>query len=152
MKPTSTELNVGALFLRLLIGSLFIAHLYWKFFVLPGGVHQWFDGLQKNYPTFVPVYVLTAEFAGALLIIPGVWSRYVALYTVPMMIGASEFWLSRKGFFFVGAGAELPLVWLALLVLQAIVGDGAYALARSPDWRALASRLRATARADEIHP
>ena len=33
----------------------------------------------------------------------------------PMMIGAAQFWLVRKGFYFTKAGAELPLVWLALL-------------------------------------
>jgi putative oxidoreductase len=28
----------GALLLRVLLGFLFWAHLYWKFFVLPGGL------------------------------------------------------------------------------------------------------------------
>jgi hypothetical protein len=28
----------GAFLLRLLLGTLFIAHLYWKFAVLPGGI------------------------------------------------------------------------------------------------------------------
>jgi putative oxidoreductase len=130
-----------ALFLlRLLIGALFIAHLYWKLAVLPGGVPAWRDGLiRSGYPSFVPYYVLSAEFAGALLIIPGVFARYVALYAIPMMIGAAQFWLVRNGFYFTKAGAELPLVWLALLGIQAIAGDGPYALVRSPEWRGLAA-------------
>jgi putative oxidoreductase len=124
----------GAFLLRLLIGSLFIAHLYWKFAVLPGGLGAWWEGLVRNgYPEFVPAYVLSAEFAGALLLIPGVLVRYVALYAIPMMIGASQFWLVRKGFYFTKAGAELPLVWLGLLCVQVILGDGRYALVRSPD-------------------
>ena len=132
----------AAFLLRLLLGSLFIAHLYWKFAVLPGGVATWWSNLANNgYPSFVAAYVLSAEFAGALLLIPGIFARYVALYCVPMMIGAAQFWLARKGFYFTTAGAELPLVWLALLVIQSVAGDGACAVLRSPDWRDLATRL-----------
>ena len=132
----------AAFLLRLLLGSLFIAHLYWKLAVLPGGVEAWWSNLDRNgYPSFVPAYVLSAEFAGALLLIPGVFARYVALYAVPMMIGAAQFWLVRKGFYFTSAGAELPLVWLALLVIQSVAGDGSFAVLRSPDWRDLAKRI-----------
>ena len=126
----------AALLIRLLLGSLFIAHLYWKFAIFPGGAGAWWDNLVKaGYPAFVPAYVLSAEFAGALLLIPGVMTRYVALYAMPMMLGAAHFWLVRNGFFFTKAGAELPLVWLALLGVQAVAGDGLFAAARSPDPR-----------------
>ena len=148
MENQSAELKLGALLLRLLIGSLFIAHLYWKFSLLPGGAQAWWGALVKSgYPAFVPAYVLSAEFAGAVLLIPGVLSRYVALYAMPMMLGAAEFWLVRKGFYFTKGGAELPLVWLALLCLQVVLGDGAYALAPSPDWRFFAGRLGVPVRA-----
>lgn len=148
MEPQPTALKLGPLFLRLLIGSLFIAHLYWKFCLLPGGLQAWWGGLIKSgYPTVVPAYVLSAEFAGALLLIPGVLSRYAALYAMPMMVGAAQFWLVRKGFYFTKGGAELPLVWLALLGLQVLVGDGSYALVRSPDWRVFAGGLSAPKRA-----
>lgn len=134
--------QLGVMLLRLLLGGLFIAHLYWKFAVLPGGVETWWGNLLKaGYPAFVPAYVLSAEIAGALLLIPGVLTRYVALYAAPMMIGAAQFWLVRKGFYFTRAGAELPLVWLALLGIQAVAGDGAYALVRSPSPRTLLERV-----------
>jgi putative oxidoreductase len=135
--------KLEALLLRLLLGGLFIAHLYWKIAVLPGGIGAWWINLQRaGYPAFVPAYVLSAEIAGALLLIPGVFARYVALYAMPMMIGAAQFWTVRKGFYFTAAGSELPLVWTALLGIQAVAADGPYALAPSPDWRALAGRLR----------
>jgi len=119
--------------LRLLLGVLFIAHLYWKFAVLPGGLQAWWSGLLKiGYPAFVPAYVLSAELVGATLLIPGVFTRYAALYAMPMMAGAAQFWLVRKGFYFTGGGAELPLVWLALLGLQVLLGDGRWALVASP--------------------
>src|SRR5882757_9164687 len=122
---TFTLRDYAPLMLRVLLGALFIAHLYWKFAVLPGGIHAWWAGLLKNgYPAFVPVYVLSAEFLAALLLIPGIFVRYVALYAMPMMVGAAQYWLTRKGFYFTGAGAEMPLAWLALLGLQAMLGDG----------------------------
>ena len=125
----------AALLIRLLLGALFIAHLYWKFMIFPGGLEAWWGNLRSaGYPAFVPAYVLSAEL-GALLLIPGVLTRYVALYAMPMMLGAAHFWTVRKGFFFTKAGAELPLVWLALLGIQAVAGDGPLAAVRSPDPR-----------------
>ena len=131
----------AALLLRILLGVLFIAHLYWKFTILPGGIHAWWVNLLKQgYPAFVPVYVLTAEFAAAVCLIPGIFTRYVALYAMPMMLGAAQYWLVRKGLWFTLGGAELPLVWLALLGLQVAAGDGAYALVKSPDVQSFLKR------------
>lgn len=125
-----------ALVLRVLLGALFIAHLYWKLAILPGGLGTWWNNLlASGYPGFVPAYVLSTEIAGALLLIPGVLTRYVALYAMPMMAGAAHFWLVRKGFYFTQGGAELPLVWMALLGLQVVAGDGGFALVKSPDPR-----------------
>lgn len=135
--------DYGAVLLRLMLGALFIAHLYWKLALIPGGIGGWYASLlHKGYPWFVPVYVLSAEIAGALLLIPGVLTRWVALYAVPMLIGAAQFWLARTGFYFTAAGAELPLVWLALLLIQAVLGDGAFALVPSSSLGAAARRLR----------
>lgn len=148
---TRTSEARGVFLLRLLLGILFIAHLYWKVAVLPGGLEAWWGNLLKaGYPAVVPAYVLSAELAGALLLVPGVLTRYVALYATPMMIGAAQFWLVRNGFYFTKAGAELPLVWLALLALQAIMGDGSYALVRSPGWHDLLARMGLAARAVQV--
>jgi len=123
----------GVLLLRVSLGLLFWAHLYWKFFVLPGGLTQWWGSFSTNgYPWFVPWYVISAEFVGALLLIPGTYARWASLYAVQLMIGAAQFWLVRKGFFFTSAGCELPIVWTILLVVQALLGDGPYALKPSP--------------------
>jgi putative oxidoreductase len=109
----------AALFLRLTLGSLFIAHRYWKFALLPGGFERWWSGLEANgYRWFVPTYVVSAEFAGALLLIPGIYTRWVSLYAIPLMIGATHFWAIRKGFYFTAAGCELPVVWAAMLIVQ----------------------------------
>jgi putative oxidoreductase len=123
----------GALLLRLSLGFFAIAHLYWKFFILPGGLDGWWNNLNNNgYPNWVVLYVLSGEFAGALLLIPGIFSRYVALYAAPLMMGAVQYWLVRKGFFFTAAGAEFPILWTIGMLTLALVGDGAYAMVPSP--------------------
>lgn len=119
----------GALLLRLSLGVLFWAHLYWKFFVLPGGLAQWWGNFASNeYPWFVPWYAISAEFVGALLLILGIYARWASLYTVPLMIGAAHFWLVCKGFYFTAASCELPILWTIMLLVQALLGDRPYAL------------------------
>jgi putative oxidoreductase len=123
----------AALFLRLTLGYLAIAHLYWKFYIREDGLAGWWANLNTNgYPDFVVWYVLTAEFAGAIMLIPGIFTRWVALFCVPLMMAAAQYWLVRRGFFFTAAGAELPILWTVGLLVQAGLGDGAYALKASP--------------------
>jgi len=118
----------AALLLRVMLGALFIAHLYWKIFVLEGGIARWWGDFATNgYPWFVPYYIISAELVGALCLIPGLYTRWVALYAVPMMIGAAHFWSVRKGFYFAAAGSELPVVWSIMLIVQALLGDGIWA-------------------------
>ena len=136
----------AALLLRMTLGALAIAHVYWKFYVLPGGLDAWWQNLNtQGYPDWVVYYVLSGEIAGALLLIPGVWTRWVALYCLPLMLGAAQYWIVRKGFFFVAAGAEMPLLWSVALVTQAMLGDGAYALVPSPRFPFIKSRSAAHA-------
>ena len=116
----------AALLLRVTLGSLFIAHLYWKFAILPGGLNTWWSNFAANgYPSITPMVLHIGEFLGAILLIPGIWTRWIALYTLPLVVGAAHFWAIRKGFFFVGAGSELPVVWSVMLAVQFLLGDGA---------------------------
>ena len=100
--------------------------------VLPGGLNTWWSSFAANgYPSITPWYCISAEFVGAAFLIPGIWTRWVALYALPLITGAAHFWAIRKGVFFVGAGSELPVVWSIMLVVQALLGDGPYALVPS---------------------
>jgi putative oxidoreductase len=122
----------AALLLRVTLGVLFIAHLYWKFALLPGGLAHWWANFAVNgYPWFVPYYAISAEFVGALFLIPGLYTRWAALYALPLMIGAAQFWGVRKGFYFTAAGCELPIAWSLMLIIQAMLGDGIWALKSS---------------------
>jgi len=136
----------AALLLRCTLGYLFIAHLYFKFYVRDGGFVGWWANLNNNgYPDWVVTYVVVAETLGALLLIPGIAVRWVALLCVPLMIGAAQYWMARTGFFFTVAGAELPILWTIALLVQAGLRDGAYALVRSPEFPFVSSRRRLAA-------
>ena len=117
----------------LLIGAFAIAHIYWKFFVLPGGLDGWWTNLNNNgYPNWVVLYVLSGEFLGAVCLIPGIYARWVALYALPLILGAAQYWIVRKGYWFTIGGAELPTLWALGLIVLAGLGDGAFALLPSP--------------------
>jgi putative oxidoreductase len=122
----------AALLSRLTLGLLFSAHIYWKFAILDGGIDTWWAKFAQNdYPSITPWYCISAEFVGAFCLIPGILTRWAALYALPLLVGAAQFWSVRKGFYFTGAGAELPVVWSVLLVIQVLLGDGPYAVAPS---------------------
>ena len=119
----------AALLLRVSLSLLFIAHLYWKFTVLDGGLQKWWSNFTGNgYPKFVPYYALSAEILGALLLIPGIYTSWVSLYAIPLMLGAGHYWQVRNGFFFTKSGSELPFLWAIMLMVQSILGDGAFAV------------------------
>jgi putative oxidoreductase len=121
------------LLLRVTLGLLAIIHIYWKFYILDGGFDAWWNNLNNvGYPNWVVIYVLSGEFIAAICLIPGIYARWVALYSVPLMVGASLYWIPRTGFFFASAGAEMPILWTIALVVFVGLGDGAYAWKRSP--------------------
>ena len=71
--------SFAALLLRVSLGLLFIAHLYWKFAKHDGGVARWLSNLRANgYFWFVAYYALSAEILGAALLIPGIYTRWSA--------------------------------------------------------------------------
>jgi putative oxidoreductase len=117
----------AALVLRLSLAFLFFAHLYRKFAVT--GFDTWCSGMVKaGYPDWVISYTLAAEFAGAVLLLLGVYSRYVSMLVLPVLIAITYHQAIRKGFWFSDGGAEFPLAWTFMLCAQALLGNGAYAL------------------------
>jgi putative oxidoreductase len=127
----------AALLLRLAVGALFILHIYRKFFIT--GIDAWWANLAHNgYPSVVMIYVLLAEFFAAVALPLGLWTRWASVLAMPLIAGASYFWLVRKGFWFGDAGAEFPILWLIALLVLALLGDGALALR----WPRRSARLR----------
>ena len=121
----------GAFLLRVSLGMLFLAHGLLKVMVFtPAGTVQFFEIL--GYPGWLAYVVMAGEIAGGLMLIAGVMTRWVALALVPILIGATLSHLPN-GWLFSSAngGWEFPALWTVLLGVQALLGDGAYALCGS---------------------
>jgi len=117
----------AALVLRLSLAFFFLAHLYRKFAVT--GYDNWWSCMQKaGYADWVSAYTLGAEFAGAILLLLGVYTRYVSVLVLPVLIAITYHHAIRKGFWFSDGGAEFALAWTFMLCVQVLLGDGAYAL------------------------
>ena len=73
-------------------------------------------------------YTVAAETAGALLLLLGIYTRTVSLLALPVLIAVTYHWATRRGFWFGDGGAEFPLAWTLMLIGQALLGDGAFAV------------------------
>lgn len=118
----------AALLLRLSLGTLFVAHALLKLFVftLPGTA-QFFQSL--GLPGVLGYATFAAELVGGVLLLLGIGTRWVALALVPIMLGAT--WAhAGNGWVFSApnGGWEYPVFWTVTLFVQALLGDGAYAL------------------------
>ena len=123
----------GATLLRATLGGLFLAHAGLKYFVFtPAGTAQFFESV--GIPGGLAYVVLVAEVAGGLALILGIYTRITALALVPILLGAIISVHASAGFFFSNAngGWEFPAVWAVALVVQALIGDGAFALRPTP--------------------
>jgi len=117
-----------ALLLRLTLGAMFIAHALLKLvvFTLPGTV-QFFETL--GYPGFLAYVVFSAELAGGALLVLGVYTRWVALALIPILIGAALVHVPNGWVFSApNGGWEYPVFLVIASVVQALLGDGALAL------------------------
>ncbi len=119
----------AALLLRVSLAALFFAHAGLKLFVLtPSGTAKFFGSL--GMPPGLAYVVMTAEVLAAVALLLGVWTRVVALLATPILLGAIFTVHGGAGFFFTNphGGWEFPAFWTVALVVQALLGDGAYAL------------------------
>jgi putative oxidoreductase len=119
----------AALVMRLSLGVMFVAHALLKLavFTLPGTA-QFFQSIGLPGPLAYAVFA--AELVGGLLLIAGVGTRWVAIALLPVLLGAT--WAhAGNGWVFSApkGGWEYPAFLAAATVVQALLGNGAYALA-----------------------
>jgi putative oxidoreductase len=122
----------AALLLRLSLGGLFLAHAGLKLFVFtPAGTAKFFGSI--GLPPALAYFTIAVEITGAVALILGIWTRVVAIALTPILLGAIFTVHGSAGFFFSNAngGWEYPAFWTIALVVQALLGDGAYALRAS---------------------
>src|SRR5512136_1006195 len=82
-----TRTDLGAFVLRVTLGVMFVSHALLKYFVftLPGTV-QFFGSL--GLPPALAYLTFGAELVGGTLLLLGVYSRYVSIALIPILIGA----------------------------------------------------------------
>jgi putative oxidoreductase len=125
----------GMLILRICFGIMFIAHCMLNGLFEIRATVAVFKSI--GLPGWLPYFVITVEFAGAVALILGIWPRIVALLLIPMIIATIVKVHGRNGWLFTnkGGGWEYPAFWAAALLVQFLVGDGAWVLVPSPSFQ-----------------
>jgi putative oxidoreductase len=122
--------DFAATILRVTMGVLFLTHVWMKLVLFtPAGTVAFFESL--GLPGFMAYVVIVAELLGGVALILGLWSRWVSLALLPILLGSIyPHW--SAGFFFSnpGGGWEFPAFWSVALIVQALLGNGAFALGR----------------------
>jgi putative oxidoreductase len=78
--------DLAATILRVSMGVLFLAHAWLKLVIFtPAGTAGFFESL--GFRGFLAYLVIAAELGGGIALILGVWSRWVALALVPILLG-----------------------------------------------------------------
>lgn len=119
----------AALLLRVSLGALLLAHgLLLKVFTFGiAGTAGYFESI--GYPALFAYLVIAGEILGGIALILGVWTRWVALLAVPILIGATLQHVPNGWLFSTAQGGwEFPAFWTVALLVQALLGDGAHAL------------------------
>lgn len=132
--------DVSLLILRATLGVVVLAHGVQKLF-------GWFDGYgytatmdfftqQIGLPAPLAFLTIIAETLGMLLLIAGVFGRYLAASVIAIMLGAIFTVHASNGFFMnwdgnqPGEGFEFHLLTIAMAVAITLQGTGAYSLDR----------------------
>lgn len=136
---THQRTDLAAFLLRLSLGLMLLAHGLLKVlvFTLPGTA-QFFDSV--GFPGWMAYPVAALEIGGGLLLLTGVMTRATALALIPIMLGATAVhWGNGWVFSAANGGWEYPALLAVLMVVQALLGPGAYALklARIKSWHAV---------------
>lgn len=132
MQTTSASVALAAFLLRVSLGLMFLAHsliLKLMVFTLPGTA-QFFVSIGLPGPLAYLVFAM--EAVGGVLLILGIQVRIVSLVLLPVLLGATWAHAGNGWMFgYANGGWEYPLYLSVLAVVQALVGEGAFALSRS---------------------
>lgn len=120
--------DYGTLLLRVTLGVMFLAHGLLKVLVytVPGTV-QFFE--TQGFPGALAYAVIAAELVGGTLLILGVYTRWVALALVPILLGAfNVHWPNGWVFSTPNGGWEYPAFLTITTIVQSLLGGGALAV------------------------
>jgi putative oxidoreductase len=129
MKSNNT-FDYATLLLRLMLGGMFLAHGLMKFMTFTlAGTAGFFESL--GFPAWTAYVVSPAEVLAGVALLAGFQSRWVAIASVPILLGAMSVHLGN-GWLFSNAngGWEYPLYLLATAMVVALLGGGRFAITK----------------------
>ncbi|MGG6895493.1 DoxX family protein [Rhizobium sp. BR 315] len=116
--------------LRVSLGVMYLAHsIVLKLFTFGlAGTASYFESI--GLPGWLAYLTFSAEAVGGLMLVLGIYARWVALALLLALLGAIIWAHSGNGWVFnaPGGGWEYPLYLVVLSVAQFLLGDGRYAL------------------------
>jgi putative oxidoreductase len=124
-----TAIDVSLLILRVIVGTIFMAHGAQKLFGVWGGM-----GLAKTIEALglgpLGYLVVIGEFFGGLGLIFGFLTRFSAASLIVIMIGAIAKVHGKNGFFMQNQGFEYNLALIGLLAPILLCGPGRFSIGR----------------------
>lgn len=121
----------AAFVLRVALGLMFLAHGLTKVLVYtPAGTVGFFESI--GFPGLLAYPVMAFEVVGGLMLVLGVYTRWVAAVAVVQLLIASTVHFSN-GWSFTNAngGWEYPVYLAVTALVVTLLGDGAFAAKRS---------------------
>ncbi|HEY0844164.1 MAG TPA: DoxX family protein [Noviherbaspirillum sp.] len=118
----------AAALLRVSLGAMWISHSLLKLLVF--GIAG-FEGFLASHgmPVFVAWPVVLLELAGGSLILLGIHGRVVSALLLPVLAGATLAHIGNGWVFSnPNGGWEYPVFLIAMSLVHALLGDGAFSL------------------------
>jgi putative oxidoreductase len=89
---------------------------------------KWFTSIDIPLSTLLAYIVTGIETVGIILLVLGLFTRFISLLLACVMLGAIVFVHASNGFSVVNNGIEIPLYYMIFLSILATFGGGKYSL------------------------
>ncbi|MCL9659258.1 DoxX family protein [Paenibacillus hunanensis] len=122
------KLTVVSTIMRVVLGILFLAHGISKFQMGMDGVAGWFQSV--GIPGFLAYVVSPIELVGGILLIIGLFTRYVSILLIIVLLGAVFTVKLSAGLMGNGqmAGYELDLSFMLVALYLAVSNNTGFSL------------------------